>query len=157
MRSKCSSSIHPVSSIFATDMGINGMFLQEIHMGINWHRQTPDKMTIVYIYETLYTSYCGIDEWMRVLTLVTWPIWKNGNFSTWPINIEFKTLLSLSSAFFKKPHFFLCQAIQPAVLVALVYWSQGPIFLLSANFQARPCKLLGSYKFCQDPPSWLLC
>jgi hypothetical protein len=35
----CSSSTHQVSSIFATYVGIHIMFLREIHVGINLHRQ----------------------------------------------------------------------------------------------------------------------
>ncbi len=37
-----------------------------------------------FFYETLHTSYWGIDEWIWILTLVKWPIWKNGHFSTGP-------------------------------------------------------------------------
>jgi hypothetical protein len=51
MCSKCSTSIHPVSSISATYVGISCIFLQEIHVGINWHRRTLDKMVIVYCSE----------------------------------------------------------------------------------------------------------
>ncbi len=52
--SESSSSIHPVSSIFATNVRINCMFLWEIHMGINWHRRTPDKIVIVYCSDMMY-------------------------------------------------------------------------------------------------------
>ncbi len=50
--SECSSSIHPVSSIFAPCVGINYMFLLEIRVGTNWHRWTPDRMVIVTCSET---------------------------------------------------------------------------------------------------------
>ncbi len=32
--------------------------------------------------KTLHISYWGIDEWIWILTLIIWPIWKNGRFST---------------------------------------------------------------------------
>ncbi len=47
---------------------------------------TPPKGSFhsFFFNETLYTSYWVIDEWIWILTLVKWPIWKNGHFSTGP-------------------------------------------------------------------------
>ncbi len=49
---------------------------------------TPPKGSFqsFFFNETLYTSYWGIDEWIWILTLVKWPIWKKGHFSTGPPN-----------------------------------------------------------------------
>ncbi len=38
--------VHPVSSIFATFVGIDCTFLQEIHVGINYHGWTSDNVVI---------------------------------------------------------------------------------------------------------------
>ncbi len=49
---------------------------------------TPPKGTFhsFFFNKTLYKSYWEIYEWIWVLILVIWPIWKNGDISTWPPN-----------------------------------------------------------------------
>ena len=41
----------------------------------------------IFFNETLDISYWGIDEWIWLLRLVIWPIWKNGHFTTGPPSI----------------------------------------------------------------------
>ncbi len=51
--------VHPVSYIFATYVGINTTFLHEINVGINWHKQTPDRIVLL-LFPLLYTVFAWV-------------------------------------------------------------------------------------------------
>ncbi len=53
-------------------------------LGAKMSTLTPPKGTFhsFFFNKTLYTSYWGIYEWIWILALAIWPIWKNGHFST---------------------------------------------------------------------------
>ncbi len=44
-------------------------------------------LPLIFFNETLHTSYWGIDEWIWILTLVIWPIWRKVIFPPNPLEM----------------------------------------------------------------------